>query len=150
MGAGFAFSLHAQTSSSVHAGRNAQLDDSFLLDASLTAAFGAALFDNLAGALASRASARDGEKSLLISELAASRTSLASDYSGAGFRSRAVAGGAKFLARDFDFGVYTGRGFFKRQTHVVAQIGTTARTPAAPPAAPPAGAKILEAEKVSE
>src|SRR5882757_10885324 len=105
IGAGFAFALHAQTSSSIHAGRNAELDDSFLLDASLTAAFNAALFDDLPGALAGGASARDGEKSLLIRELAASRTSLAGDYSGAGFRSGAVAGGAKFLARDFDFGV---------------------------------------------
>ncbi len=82
--------------------------------------------------------------------MAAACASLASDYPGASFRSRAVAGGAKFLARDFDFGVYTGRGFFKRQTHVVAQIGTAARTPAASPAAPPTGEKILEAEEVPE
>src|SRR6266850_3555569 len=93
IGPGLAFALHAQAGAGIDAGRNAQLDDSFLLHASLTAAFNAALFDDLAGALASGASARDGEKSLLIGELAPAGASLASDYSGAGFRSRAVAGG---------------------------------------------------------
>jgi len=86
----------------------------------------------------------------LIGELAAACASLASNRAGASFCSGAVAGAQNSWRGILIFGVYTGRGFFKRQTHVVAQIGTAARTPTASPAAPPTGEKILEAEEFAE
>src|ERR1700686_2927003 len=109
----FPFALHAQARSSVHARRNAQFDGSFLLDAPLAAAFGATLFDNLAGALAGWAGARNREESLLISELPTAGARLTRHYAGSRFRAGAITSGTKFLARDFDFCVNASRGFLK-------------------------------------
>src|ERR1700730_6037534 len=98
--AGFPFPLDTETCSGVYAGRTAQLDRSFLLDAALAAALRAALLDNLTGTLAGGAGARNREESLLIGELPAACTSLTSHYAGSSFGARAVTSGAKLLARD--------------------------------------------------
>ncbi len=144
--AGFAFALDAQARSGIHAGWNTQVDGSFLLDASLPAALGAALLDDLARALAGGASAGDGEKSLLIGELAAPGASLARDDAGSRLCAGAIARAAEFLARDFDFGIDARCGFLEGQVHVVAQIGAALRAPAAASARE----EILEAEEVAK
>src|SRR5580704_6352019 len=80
---GFAFAGDAQARAGVHAGRNAQLDGFFALGAPLTVAIGATLANNLSRALACRARARDGKKTLLIGELAAAAAGLAGADAGA-------------------------------------------------------------------
>src|SRR5579863_5681434 len=77
VGASFAFTRNTQPGARIHARRNPQIDGLVAFDAALPPAIGATLFDNLTGALASRASSGDGEKSLLIRELPASAAGLA-------------------------------------------------------------------------
>src|SRR5271163_1179166 len=145
---GFALAGDPQTRSGIHAGWNAQLDGAFAFDAPLPAAIEAAFFNNLPRALAVRARARDGEKSLLVRHLAAAAARLAGLHAGALLRSGAVAGFAIFLARQFDFGGYAAGRFFKRQRHVIAQIGAALR--ARTSAAAPSTKKILEAKKITK
>src|SRR5690242_13120718 len=140
--AGLTFAIHAQARPGVHTGWYAQLDSLLALNAALPAAFGAALLDDLTGALAGRASARNGEKALLIGELAPTAAGLTGDDTGAGLRARAVASLAEFLTRDFDFCIDAGSGLFERETHVVAQVGAALYTPATATAS--TGEKILE------
>src|SRR5277367_2301627 len=116
---GFALACNSQTRSSIHARRNAQLDGAFAFDAALPAAIEAAFLNNLSRALAVRARARDGEKSLLVRHLAAAAARLAGLRAGALLRPGAVAGFAILLARQFNLGGYAARRFFKRQRHVI-------------------------------
>src|SRR5262249_42638905 len=145
IGAGFAFAGDAEARAGVHAGRNAQFDDFFALDAALPAAIGAALFDDLASALASGASAGAGEESLLIRERAAAAAGLAGNDASSLFCAGAVAGFAVFLAWKFNFRGDAGGGFFKGKRHVVAQIGAALRA-LAPAAATAARENVVETE----
>src|SRR5882762_10339965 len=117
-----AFAGNAQARAGIHTGRNAQLDSFFALHAPLPAAFQAALLHNLSSALASGASARDGEKSLLVRKLPATGACLASLNTGAFFRPGAVARFAEFLARKLDLGGDASGSFLEGKRHVVAQI----------------------------
>ena len=117
---GLSFAGDAQPRSGVHPRRNPQLDGLFAFQPSLPAALLAALFHNLARALACRARARDGEESLLVSQLSAAGARLASLNSRALFSAGAVAGFAEFLPRQLDLGGYAGGSFLKRERHVVA------------------------------
>ncbi len=136
--------------SGVDAGRDAQFDGALAFDAALAFAFEAAFFNDLSGALARRASAIDGEETLLIDHLAASAAGLAGDDAGALLRARAVAGFAIFLARDADFGGDARRRFFKAERHVVAQIGAALLTCAAATTRAASAKEVLEAEEVPE
>src|SRR5271163_1509535 len=147
VGARLAFTGDAQSRARVDAGGNAELDGFFALDAALAAAFGAALANNLARALAGGAGARDGEETLLIGELAAAAAGLAGRYTGAFFGAGAVAGFAVFLAGELDFSSDSGGGFLESARHIVAKIGAALRTAAATATA---GKNILEAEEVAE
>ena len=135
VGTRFAFTLHAQPRSGVHARRDAQFDSALAIHASLALAIRATFFDDLPGALASGTRAVDGEKSLLIDLLAASAASLARHHAGSLFRARAVARFAVFLPGHPNFRGDAGGGFVKRQRHVIAQIRATLHaTPATAPA----------------
>src|SRR5947208_6921925 len=142
------FAGNAKARACIHAGRNAQLDGFLALHAPLAAAFHAAFFDDLARALASWASARDGEESLRITHLPTPAAGRAGNDASSLLRSSAVAGFTEFLARKFDFCRYTGRGLLDVQRHVVAQIGATLRA-ATSTASPRSAAKqIFEAEEI--
>ncbi len=121
--------------------------------AALSVAIGAAFLDDLAGALASGASAIDGEETLLIDNLAAAAAGLASSHTGSLLRTGSVARFAIFLARDADLGVDARGRFLKRQRHVVAKVGATLH-PATSTATATASAcgteEIFEAEEVAK
>src|ERR1700674_5219035 len=116
--AGLTLPGHAQPRARIHARRNTQLDGSLALQAAPAAAIRAALADNLCRALACRASARDGEKSLLVGKLAAAGASLASNNAGAGLCPRAVANFAVFLARQFDLCARAGGVYQKKDPRI--------------------------------
>src|SRR5689334_19238134 len=111
----------------VHSRRNAQLNGFLPLHAPLSAAFRAALLNDLARALAGRARSRDGEESLRVGHLPAPAAVRAGNNASSLFRPSAVAGLAEFLAWKFDFCRYAGCGFLEGQRHVIAQIGATLR-----------------------
>jgi len=113
VGAGLTFAGDTKTRAGVDAGGNAEFNCFFTLDATLAAAIGATLADNLASALARRACARDGEKSLLIGDLAATTAGLAAYDASSLFCAGAVAGFAIFLARKFYFCGDARRGFLE-------------------------------------
>src|SRR5580658_9716984 len=148
VGGGFAFAGDTQARAGIDARWNAQLDRFFAFDAALASAIGAAFFDDLSGALACGAGARDGEETLLVGELAATAAGLAGDDAGALLRAGAVAGFAIFLARKLDFcGDASGR-FFEGKRHVITQIGAALLATAGAAAA--STEKILEAEEIAE
>src|SRR5208282_3329907 len=146
----FAFALHAQPCSGVHAGRDAQLDVVLAFHAPLAAAFEAAFLDDLTRALAIRACAVHGEKSLLVDQLAAPAARLAIHNAGALFRAGAVARFAVLHARHTNLGGDAHGRFVEGQRHVITQVVATLHA-AAPATTATRGAKeILETEKVAE
>lgn len=147
IGSWLAFTGDTEACAGINARGNAQLDGFFALNATLAAAIGAAFANDLAGTLTRGAGARNGEKALLIGELATAAAGLASDYASAFFRAGAVAGFAIFLARKFDFCGDAGGGFFKSERHVVTKIGAALLSAATGAAS---GEKILEAKEVAE
>ena len=70
---GLAFACYAQTRTGLDTGRDLDLKRFFFLDASLPTAFLARVSDDLALALAVRASPHYAEKALLVTRLAAAR-----------------------------------------------------------------------------
>src|SRR5713226_1505410 len=144
-----AFPGNAKPRARVHAGRNAQINSAFALEASLAAAIRAAFPNHLSGALALRTRARDGKEALLVDELPAPAALLASTDARAGFGAGSVARFAELQARDFDFGGDAAGGLFEGKGHVVAQIGASLRAVAAAPGAS-ATEKIFESEEVPE
>ena len=90
---------HAQARAGIDAGGNADFERALALDAPLAAARVARVADHLARALASRAGARDGEKSLLVGHLAAAAAGAAGGHAGAGLGAGAFAGFAILAAR---------------------------------------------------
>src|SRR5579863_5112244 len=145
--AGFAFSGNAQPRIRIHARGNAQINRARALDAALSAALGAAFANNLSRAAAIRASARNGEKSLLVVNLPAAATGDARYDSRTGLRARSVASLAEFQSWNADFGVHAGGGFLERQLHVIAKIRAALRAAAA---TAPSAQNILKSEEVSE
>src|SRR5207245_7376482 len=145
---GLALAGDTQPRSRIHTGRNSQLDGFFAFETSLAVALLAALAHNLARTLARRARAGDGEKPLLVRQLAAPPACLAGLHAGALLRARAVAGLAVFLARELDFCGHPHRRFFERQRHVIAQVGAALCARAS--AAPAAAEQIFEAEEILE
>src|ERR1700694_2964345 len=145
---GLAFAGDTQPCPGIHARWNPQLNGLFALEASLTAALHAPLLHNLSRTLARWTRARDGKKSLLIGQLPAAGARLAGLNARTLFRARAVAGLAVFLARQFDLGAHTRGRFFKRERHVVSQIGPALRAAASTPTT--ASKQILEPEEISE
>src|SRR5580700_473845 len=144
---GFAFASDAQARAGVHAGRNAQLDGFFALHTALTVAIGAPLTNNLSRALACRARARDGKETLLIGQLAAAAASLAGDNAGAFFCAGPVASFAVLLAGQLDFSGHASRRLFKREGHVIAQIGPAL---SAGTAGAPGSEEIFETKEITE
>ena len=112
----------------------------------LPAAVGTGFAHDLSRAAAVRAGARNGEKSLLVMDLSAAAASRAGDHSRAGFRAGAVAAFAEFQAREANFGIHSGGGFFKAEFHVVAKVRAALRAVARAAAAE----NILEAEEIAE
>src|SRR5258708_23211972 len=146
--ASFAFARHTQAGSAIDTGGNAQIDGLMALDAALPAAIRATLLDNLACALARRASAGNGEKSLLVRKLPTPSATLASACAGSGFRAGSVARAAQLLLRQFNFCGNARSSFFKSQRHVVTQIRATLR---ASSSAPPAAAHhIFETKEIAK
>src|SRR5712692_513400 len=144
-----AFPGDAEPRARVHAGRNAQINSAFALEASLAAAIRAAFPNHLSGALALRTRARDGKEALLVDELPAPAALLAGADARAGFGAGSVARLAELQARDFDFSRDAAGGLFEGKRHVVAQIGAALRAVAAAPGAS-ATEKIFESEEVPE
>src|SRR6266487_1976986 len=144
---GLALAGDSQPRSRIHTGRNSQLDGFFAFETSLAVALLAALAHNLARTLARRARAGDGEKPLLVGQLAAPAACLAGLHAGALLRARAVAGLAVFLAGELDFCGHPHRRFLERQRHVIAQVGTALCACAS---AAPAAEQIFEAEEIPE
>ena len=146
--ASLAFARYPQTRSGIYAGRDAQVDRLVALNAALSAAIGAALFNNLSRALARRTRPGNGKKSLLVGELSPPGAGLARACAGSGLRAGSAARRAQFLLRQFYFCGDPGRCFFKSQRHVVAQIRPALRPR---PAAPSAAAQnIFESKKVAK
>jgi hypothetical protein len=145
------FAGDAEAHAVVDAGRNGNFDGAGVFDAALAAAFGAALLDDFAGAVAVRASARNGEESLLIMHLATPFAMLADFHARAGLCAGAVAGRAIFHARNFQFGFHASGRVFERELQVVAHVGATLGTRMSTTATALAAAEdILEAEHLAE
>jgi hypothetical protein len=114
-------------------------------------AVGAAFLDDLSRALACGACAIDGEKSLLIDDLATAAARLAGDDACAFLGARAVAGFAIFLAGHANFRRDPSGGFLERERHVVTQVSPALDAASASASAAPARAKkILKAEELAE
>src|ERR1700735_2862871 len=146
---GFALACHAQTRARIHSGGNSDVQSPFALDAPLTTTSHASVANHLPRALARRASTRNREKSLLVSQLPVSLASAARCHSTARFRSGALAILACFVARDSSLGVCSGGCLFKRQRHVVPQVSATLASLTA--STPPSSAQyFLESEKAAE
>jgi hypothetical protein len=103
----------------------------FFLHAGVAVAGGAGFGDDGAGAAAGSAGTRDGEKSLLETDLAATAALLAGDRAAAHRSAGAATGGAMLHAADFDFCFLAEDGLFKFEGEVVAKIATALLTRAA-------------------
>jgi hypothetical protein len=93
---------------------------------------------------------RDGEESLTVGNLPAAAACFAGGHARAGFRARSVTCFACFAPRNVNLRADARRGFFKREGHVVTQIGATLAALPTAPATPSATENILEAEEIAE
>src|ERR1700733_266282 len=145
----FALARHAQTRARIHSCRDADFQSPLALDAALSPASDARVANHLPRTLARWASPRDREKPLLVGQLPVPVASAARRHSTARFRSGSFARFTSLVARDANLCVYSGRGFFERERHVVTQIrATLASLPAT--SAPPSAQHFLESEKAAE
>src|ERR1700733_2357648 len=146
---GLTLTRHAEACSRVNTRRNTQLDRSFALDASLSAAFHTALAHDLPRSLACGTSPRNREKTLLVRQLTSPVARLTSNDAGSLFRAGAIARFAILLARQLYLGSNPRRSLFERQGHVIAKISATLRASASTTATP-TRKHILETEEVPE
>src|SRR5260370_21906500 len=93
-----AFPGNAQPRARVHAGRNAQINGAFALEASLTAAIRAAFANHLSGALTLRTRPRNRKEALLVDELPPPAALLACADTRAGFGAGSAARFAELQA----------------------------------------------------
>ena len=129
-GAVLALAVQAQALAGRDAGGNLRRDLALAADASGAAAGLARLADDLAGAAARRAGARDGQEALLEAQLARAVALRADFRRAAGRRAGAAAGLAGLLARNLDRRLGAGERFLERDLEVVAQIGAALRSAA--------------------
>src|SRR5580704_11141677 len=129
-----ALSGHSQTRARIHSSRNANLQYTLALDASLTGA-----------------RKRDREKSLRVGHLPAPATSAARGHARPRLGASSLADLAQFVPRQIDLTGNACRGFFETESHIVAKIRATlpARASAAG-AASPATENFVEAEEVAK
>src|SRR6202046_3942168 len=120
--AGFALARHSQTRARIHSRRNADVQSPLALDAALSAASNANVANRLPRALARRASPRNREKSLLISQLPVPVASASCLHPASRFRSGTLTSLACLMPRDANLCVHSRGRFFERQRHVVPQI----------------------------
>src|SRR5580700_9672954 len=146
-----ALSGHSQTRARIHSSRNADLQYTLALDASLAAARNASLLDRLPRALAGRARTRDREKSLRVGHLTAPATSAARGHARPRLGASSLADLAQLVPRQIDLTGNARRGFFETESHIVAKIRATLPAPAsAAGAASPATENFVEAEEVAK
>ncbi len=142
--AGFSFAGNAKSRIRINAGWNPQVNRPTSFQASLATASGTCFTHNLTRAPAIRASARDGEESLLVVKLSPAAAGLAGRHARASLRTGAVAGLAEFQTRQPDFRIHAGCGLLETQLHVIAKIRAALRAITGTAAAK----NILETEKI--
>src|SRR5580700_10993792 len=146
-----ALSGHSQTRARIHSSRNADLQYTLALDASLAAARNAGLLDRLPRALAGRARTRDREKSLRVGHLPAPATSAVRGHARPRLGASSLADLAQLVPRQIDLTGNACRGFFENENKIVAKIRTTLPAPAAAAgAASPTTENFVEAEEVAK
>src|ERR1019366_5962949 len=147
--AGLAFGRQPYAGIVIDSRRNRNLEFALDLPEAVAAALAARVADDLARPAAGAASAADGEKPLLIQNLAAAVACGALRGSAAGLGSGAAAVVAAIHARHLDVGVHPEDRLFERQLQVVADILAALRAVAAPPAAS-STEQIAKVEEVSQ
>ena len=120
------------------------------LPVTVAAALAAGIADDLAGAAAGAAGTADGEKALLIENLAAPVASGASGRTAARFRARALAAIAGFHARHLDIGGEPHDRLLETDFQIVAYVFAALRASAPPAAATAAAEQIAEAEEIAQ
>src|SRR6185503_16889547 len=143
---GFAFAVQPQLLAGGDAGGNLDGDLAIARHPSGAVATLARLGDDLAGATALRAGARDGEEALLIANLALALALRAGGGVRPGRRSSAVTLLAALLPRNLHARFGAAGRFLEADLEVVAQIGAALR----PAAAASAAEEVAEAEHVAE
>src|SRR5207302_10348212 len=117
-----AFAGQLEPRAGVDAGRHFDGQHTFRLDLARAAAGRARIGDDLPGALAVTARARDLEEPLRHPQLTRAVAGGARLGAGAGFRARAVAGRALLVPRDLDLGLAAERGLGEADLEVVAEV----------------------------
>src|SRR5208337_1942423 len=121
--AGFTFSAHTQPRPLFNACWDLEPQDFLLLNLSLAPAIRASLAHHLPHSLALWAGARNGEKALLMSNLASPTARLTGARFGAFLRPGAVAIATGFRTGNLYLCFQTSRRFFERNLQVVSQVG---------------------------
>src|SRR5580693_3298429 len=142
---------HPETRPRIHSRRHSHFQSAFALDAPQPAAAYASILDRLPRSLASRASPRDGKKSLRVSHLPTPAARMTSSHARAGFRARALASLAQLVPRQLNLAGDARRSLFERKRHVVTQIRAALPPRRATPAAPPPAAQhFVKTKKIAE
>jgi hypothetical protein len=129
-GSGFAETAEADSSSVFHPRRNFRIYRPLSKNAALSTALGARIGDDAARTLTSGTGARDAEETLLVTDLAASRTGPAIDWSLSGRGAVAVTVFAHFVAANVDLRLGSEDRLLEVQIDVLAEIGAALRTAA--------------------
>src|SRR6202161_4020386 len=128
------FALVADAGSIFHASRDADTDRMTPVGEPSTVALKTGMSNHLPGTVTDRASARDGEKTLLITNLSTAAALLACFRATAGRRAGATTLDANLSATDLDVGLLAENGFLKLQAEIVADVPAALRAPIAAPA----------------
>ena len=144
--AGFAFPADAQTHSVLNSSGNFEAQHFLLPYPAISVTVGACFANNLAGATACRAGARDGEETLGAANLPSPMACRARRRLGAFLRAPPAALGTLIPARNLDFRLKPACSLGKINRQVVTQVGAALR-----PAAPASAAEdISKPEEVTE
>ena len=146
-GARVAFVGQAQAGTVVHAGRDIDFQLPPHLAMALAAALGTRVTDNPAGADAGIAGTADGEKALLVEDLAAAVAGGAGGGAAAGFGTGGVAALARLGAGHLNFGGEAEHSFFEGDLEIVADVFAALGAGAAPAAA---SEQIAETEEIAQ
>jgi len=143
-----AFPGDAQPRAIVHTGRNLDLNGALAAHASLALALRTGIANHLPHPAALRTGAGDGEKPLLVADLAASVAGRAGRRAGTLAGAAAAAFCASLPPWDLDPGFGSPGGALKAQLEVVAQVAPSPRAGARAPAG--AAEQLFDAEEVAE
>src|SRR5438552_797132 len=146
--AGLSLMRQAQPGAVIHTGRDVDLQLAVDLLVAFAMAHRAAFLDDLARAIALPAGSPDGEKALLIDDLAAAAAGGTGRAAAARLGALALAMLAGFESRGLDLGRHPEDGILKIDFQVVAQVFAPLRSVAPPPAT--AAEQVSQTEELAQ